>query len=293
MSIFDGLKNFFNNNKNNEVCPTYHLILAELIKYEQVLPEVKMIQKLGHTHFLTSETEAKILKLIEEDESAITIQNESGTNIGMYAADLELENIVLRVLDNEEASLQQDNYRMNIGMIAAENGLEKAVLKALDNDKASIQVNCCGQNIGMYAAIYELEDAVIKSLDNPVASLQQDSDGTNIGMTAAWYRLNRAVLKALDNEEASVQQEYNGYNIGMMSAQRGLEDCVLKALDNKVARNQVDKHKNEKTIADFCLEQIQDLPLSYEKAIKLKEEDEKELSCKNDNIESFDMESEN
>ena len=63
------------------------------------------------------EVEDKILKLIEEDESVLTIQDIDGCNIGMRACDYELERIAFRALENKEAALQQP-YLKEIGFMS-------------------------------------------------------------------------------------------------------------------------------------------------------------------------------
>ena len=129
-----------------------------------VLPEQDKLN--GHTHFRAKEIEEKVLSLIEEDERVLLIQDEEvyNRNIGMKAAMLKLEEIVLRSLDNYEASIQQGSALHNIGMMAAQNGLEKATLKALDNAEASIQQDNFGKNIGMYAISSKLIDASMKAI---------------------------------------------------------------------------------------------------------------------------------
>ena len=152
MKLVDRLKEYFNKEEEVEVIPeesVYERIHKILTQYrEEILPEVEKLK--GHTHFLKTETEEKILKLIEEDPSCLTELDNVNENLGMFAAKCKLDQVVLRCLDDEEASTQQDDVSgKNIGMYAAENGLGKVVLKALDNDKASLQQEKYGRNIGI------------------------------------------------------------------------------------------------------------------------------------------------
>ena len=174
------IEKFFENRAKRTNKP-YGLILCEFDEFKKYLPEVKKLREEGYEHFKVKETEEKILKIIEEDERVLTKQNLSGCNIGMMAAELGLENVVLRSLDNEEASLQQDEYGYNIGMYSAMHKLEKATIKALNNEKASLQQEkICDMNIGMISARYGLEKATLKALDNKKACLQKCSEGFNI-----------------------------------------------------------------------------------------------------------------
>ena len=210
MKLIDKLKEYFNKEEEVEIVPEesmYEKIIKEMEYYqEEIMPEVEKLK--GHTHFLKTETEDKILKWIEEDPDCLRDRTIASTNIGMYAAEV---------------------------------GLDKVVLRCLDDDVASTQVDHDGMNIGMYAAQYGLEDCVIKALNNKVASLQQDVNGCNLGMYAAIYELKVATLKALDNHEASIQQNDLGNNIGIISAKYGMEKCVLKALENIGARQQFNR----------------------------------------------------
>lgn len=197
----------------------------------QIEPEMEKLN--GHHHFALKEIEDKIIRLIDDNEEILTIPIKYGEeNLGIYAAKLGLENVVLRILDNTQASIYQNHLGYNIGMIAAKQKMEKATLKALDNPIASIQQNKYGCNIGMLAAANEMEKCVLKALDNPIASCQQGGEvNENIGMVAALNKLENAVIKALDNEEACRQLNAFRYNIGFMAAKYGLKNATLKALD--------------------------------------------------------------
>lgn len=233
--VTENIKNIINTNRVKKSCKEdYTLILQELNKYKENLDEIVKIQgRYKHTHFLTVETEEKVLKLIEQDDRVLTIQDsDSKRNIGMIAATLGLENIVLRALDNDIASTQQDRFGDNIGMLSCRCGLEKCVLKALDNKKASTQkANGSGVNIGMLSVIWGLEKAVLKALDNEEASLQQDYDGFTIGMKAAREGMEEATLKAIQNERSLVLQDKRKRNIAMHCLHGGLLDCASKIID--------------------------------------------------------------
>lgn len=198
---------------------------------KQIKPEMEKLN--GHEHIAKKEIEDRIIRLIDDNEEILTIPFHYGLdNLGIIAAKNGLENVVLRVLDNHEASTFQNKEGYNLGMYAAKFKLEKAVLKALDNSEASIQQSRYGCNIGMYAADNKLEQATIKALDNPIASTQQGGDvNDNIGMIAALNKMESAVIKALDNEEACKQLNDFRYNIGYMTAKYGLRNAVLKTLE--------------------------------------------------------------
>ena len=163
----------------------------------QIKPEMEKLN--GHEHIAKKELEERLIRLIDDNEEILTIPFHYGLdNLGTIAAKNELENVVLRVLDNHEASIFQ---------------------------------NIDGYNIGMLSAKHKLEKATLKALDNPIASLQQDRYGQNIGMIAAMKKLESVVLKALDNEEACKQLNNFRYTIGFMTAQYGLRNAVLKVLE--------------------------------------------------------------
>ena len=255
----------------------YEQIIDELYTYSKELDEIlKLKQETGHTHFRTKEVEDKVLRLIDEDDRVLTIMGRTKDNIGMWACRLRLENIVLRALDNHEASIQQDFGGENIGMMAARYGLENAVIKALDNYEASIQrsnLNC--DNIGMLAAKAGMEMAVLKALDNPVASTQQNLNGDNIGILAANKSLEVATIKALDNEEACKQKNFFNYNIAMFAAINEMEDATLKALDYDFLRTSRNS-QNGRCLIDYVLksnmdkakEKLEKENLGYEEVIE-------------------------
>ena len=215
----------------------YKLLLEEFDKYREICDESKKLNI--KDHFMKKEIEEKILKLIDEDDSVLTIVDNFWNNIGMTAADLGIESVALRALDNEKASIQQNKNKKTIGMIAAYSRLENVVDKALDNEKACTLQDYSNQNLGCIVADFlGNEQLTIKALSNETASLQQDVYGKNIGMYAARRQMPEATMFALDNKIASIQQDEDGKNIGMIAAEYGLDDCVLKALENEEARNQ-------------------------------------------------------
>ena len=178
MSLFEKVKKFIEKRNASSVDFTYDLIIEELNNYEieEADLEIAGDEKLAKEK--QQQVTQKILSLIDENEDVLTIVNNEGYNIGMIAAKLKLEDVVLRALDNHEASLQQSRIgKMNMGMLSAEYDLEKATIKALDNHKASLQISSFHENIGMKAARCGLENATLKALDNYEASIQQDSWG--------------------------------------------------------------------------------------------------------------------
>ena len=235
--VAEKIQNLIDKNKVKKSCSDeYTLILQELDKYKDNLDEIVKIQgRYGHTHFLTTETEEKVLKLIEKDDRVLTIQDKnSKKNIGMMAASLKLENIVLRALDNETASTQQNLFGDNIGMISARFSLEKCVLKALDNKEASTQkANGSEVNIGMLSAIHCLEKAVIKALDNEEASIQQDIDGSTIGMKVAREGMEELTLKAIENKRTLLLQDSHKRNMAMHCLYGGVFDCASMIVDEE------------------------------------------------------------
>lgn len=235
--VAEKIQSLIDKNKvKKSCCDEYTLILQELDKYKENLDEIVKIQgRYGHTHFLTIETEEKVLKLIEKDDRVLTIQDKNDKkNIGMIAASLGLENVVLRALDNDVASIQQDMFGYNIGMLCAKNGLQKCVLKALDNHEASLQkANGSESNIGMFAVIWDMEEAVLKALENDRASLQQDDEGMTIGMKAARKGMEEATLKAMQNDKVIMQVDNRKRNMAMHCLYSGLQDCALKMLEKQ------------------------------------------------------------
>ena len=237
MNIFDKLKNYIKKDKSFELTSDekeqqtliiYDHIINELNQYEQELAVLRKLNKSKDDY--EKIVEDKILSYIEENDEVLTIQNEYGSNIGMLAADLKLENIVLRSLDNPIASTQQNTYRENIGIRSACNRLERATLKALDNHEASLQCDEFGLNIGMMAANCEMENVVLKALDNKEACRHIDLWGDNLGIYCARERFHDATLKALDNEEMSTHINNTGASMAYLISLYGLKDCLKKVL---------------------------------------------------------------
>ena len=245
MGLFKDLKNKieqFNSRKSAENNIVYQQIMDLLFSYSHDAVEISKFEKeTGHQHFRTKEVEEKVLELIERDESVLTIMDSYNQNIGMRAVSLGLEEIVLRSLDNKEASLQQNDWKRNIGMLSANMGLKRATLKALDNYEASVQLSDDKKNIGMFAAYGGLEDAVIKALDNKEASCQRTDDGLTIAMMAVSLGMKNATKKALDNRDnLSSTDEYFRYNMAMYAADKKMEDIVLMCLDYEDLATQQD-----------------------------------------------------
>ena len=134
MKLIDKIKNYIaekkepeDNNQEQTYC-IYDLIIKELIEYSN---EIDTIIKLKlDADARKKEVTKKILNLIEEDDRVLRIQDGFGKNIGMEAAKLDLEDVVIRALDDDIASLQVDDSNKNIGIYAVKYRLENASLKA-------------------------------------------------------------------------------------------------------------------------------------------------------------------
>ena len=185
-----------------------------------------------HTHFAKAEIEDKILSKIEENEKILSVLTiDTKCNLGMLSAEVGLDNVVSKVLDNYEISLQQDSKGNNLGMYCANNKLEECVIKALDNKTASLQAQNGGLTMGMISAMRGLKNATLKAIENKECLTQQEK-GTewNIGMYAATYGIEDVVLQILDNKEASLQVSSRNKNLGMYCAENGLVKATAKAL---------------------------------------------------------------
>ena len=227
--IRDNIKNLIDVKKAESQCRGSYLQINELLKeYSEIYPEVVKINTKGHVHYKTQEIEEKILKLIDENDSVLIIQDYGKANIGMRACALGLKNVVFRSLENEKASIQKDIHGWDIGQYGIFYHMEDVVIKALDNPIISTQQDKDGYNLGMRCAILGMENAVIKALDNPVASTQVTLDKNNIGMFAAFFKMGKATLKALENED-SVKQ-VNVFNKSMIdyAYEKNLTEAIEK-----------------------------------------------------------------
>ncbi len=120
-------------------------------------------------------------QFFEKYPEILTYQDKNGENLGMWAADLGLEEIVILTLNNEEASTQRNAFNdYNTGMIAARSGLEKATLKALDNEEANTQQAENGDTIGISAARSGLKNATQKAFLYPVGRYHKNKYGNSI-----------------------------------------------------------------------------------------------------------------
>ena len=193
--------------KDESIGFLYDQIIDEFEKLKSNSQQIKDLKKSGYVPPIVTEVENKVLELIDEDESVLTwVENFWGKNIGMMAAEL---------------------------------GLEKVVLRALDNNEASIQTDCHGQNLGIYAARYDMETAVLKSMDNKDSVLQQDIDCCNIAMYAVCHNMKQAVAKALENKELMLQQDRHGFNFGHICVRSGgYEDMYPQLFKDVLFRNQ-------------------------------------------------------
>lgn len=258
MSLIDKLKNYIKREKEDEtlvdeteqVNMIYDQITKELKAFEE---DFSFIKDRPDFKEKAKIVEDRILSLIEENDKVLTLTNDNLQNIGMLAANLKLENVVLRALDNEEESTKIDGFvGNNLGMYAAINCLERATLKALDNHTASCMQNCNCDTIGMIAARSGLTSCVLKSLDNKVSSLIQNWYGDNLGMVAAQMYMEEAVLKALDNDDMSKQVNNKNETIGIISAKHNLKLASEKALENKEASGVLDAVG--KNLGMYCAE---------------------------------------
>lgn len=258
MNLIDKLKSYIKRDKedetpvdeNEQINMIYDEIVKELNTFEQ---DFSFIKDRPDFKDKVKVVEDRILSLIEENDKVLTLTNDNLQNIGMLAANLKLENVVLRALDNEVEATKIDGFDgNNLGMYAAINGLEKATLKALDNHAASCMQNCSCDTIGMIAARSGLTSCVLKALDNKVASRIQDWYGDNLGMVAAKMCMEEAVLKALDDEDMSKQVNNRNENIGIISATHNLKLASEKALKNKEASGVLDAVG--KNLGMYCAE---------------------------------------
>jgi len=188
MKIIDKIKNYISLknekvDKNENIQFLYDSIMSELKDYKDMYyEEAKKLN--GHTHVKTKEVQEKVISLINEDERVLFIKDDFGRTLGFDACELELEDVVLRILDNHDASLIQDDNGKNIGIEAMSTKLFKAVLKALDNHELCCQKSgYWGQTLGMFCAIDGYEEGVLKALDDKEAShLRCSLKGKNIGI---------------------------------------------------------------------------------------------------------------
>lgn len=256
MNLIEKLKSYIKKedetpvDENEQINMIYDEIVKELNAFNQ---DFSYIKDRPDFKDKVKVVEDRILSLIEENDKVLTLTNENLQSIGMIAADLKLENVVLRALDNEEESTKIDGFvGNNLGMYAAINGLEKATLKALDNHTASCMQNLNCDTIGMIAARSGLTSCVLKALDNKVSSLIQDWHGDNLGMVAAKMYMEEAVLKALDDDEMSKQVNNRNENIGIISASHNLKLASEKALKNKETSGVLDAVG--KNLGMYCAE---------------------------------------
>ena len=135
------LQNYINQKiKSKETLKAYEIITQKLSRYLfEDLPEVKQLREMGHEHYLAKQVEDEILNLIEDYPEVLRIQSSSGLNIGMRAAQVYFEKIVLRsleeatlkALDNNEASKQQDDRGYNMAYYVAKSGMIDGFKKIL------------------------------------------------------------------------------------------------------------------------------------------------------------------
>ena len=136
MSLFNKIKeNLMNRSKNSQKANIQEDILTAEQKQEQALMIYDLIKSELNNYEVDyqvliknnpsildekkNELEDKILSLIDENDEVLTITDVNNQNIGMIACDIGLEGVVLRALDNEDASMHLDNYGYSLGMWAA------------------------------------------------------------------------------------------------------------------------------------------------------------------------------
>ena len=236
-------------------------------KYKKILNliSLRMIHCNSKTEEEKDKVQDEIIGYINQDEKILTAVDEDGNNVGLLAAIFNLEKVVLRTLDSNEASLQQNRYGENIGMLSAMCGFKQATLKALENKEASLQQDAAGKNIGMYAAEICMKEAVLKALENKEASLQEDRDKMTIATLYEVGKLeeindlklykieeyikkyqqkvdyNKSILEyellALIDKNEAVLYLLNdrGENLGMICVEKGLDMVALRALKNRQA----------------------------------------------------------
>ena len=139
-ALIEGLKSR-NESKVSGTQIVYDMIIDELNQYEEELHEITNLKETtGHTHFRVKEVSDKILKLIDEDESVLRIQDKkSGKNIGMKATDLELFDISKRALEDKIASTQQDEDGYNLAMLSLSYSNKELVLAAMNDPLVLVQ----------------------------------------------------------------------------------------------------------------------------------------------------------
>lgn len=171
---------------------------------KEIFESIKKILKLGNDKLaiqkdksLKNNVESLVIKILTKYPEVATIRDKEGRNVGMLAAMYNYENIVLKVLDSEEASTQQDIYGCNIAILSASRKLERAVLKALDNEKASVQQDDYGWNAGMVSAMYKLPNATKKALKNKEACEQMDFKGQTILQKARKFLSESEINEAI------------------------------------------------------------------------------------------------
>lgn len=118
-------------------------------KYQEVIELLRRnnIIELHDDPALIKELDEQLAIIFRKYPDILTIQDEDGYNLGMFAAIRKLEKSVIIALDNFEASVQQDKDGWNIGMFAVNSGLEQAALKSMENKEACKQKNRYGETI--------------------------------------------------------------------------------------------------------------------------------------------------
>jgi hypothetical protein len=94
----------------------FEQILEEIERFDTYKQEIESLQKIGHQHFIIKEVQDSIISIIDKDESVLNCFDEKGRDVGNICPSIGLENVVLRVMDNEEAMTRQDIHGQNLAM---------------------------------------------------------------------------------------------------------------------------------------------------------------------------------
>jgi len=227
---------------------------------------------------------AKATSKVLDNPVASTQQNERGSIIGMEAAHHpDMEDVVIKALQNKEASVMTDCQGFNIGIEAAKYGLIRAAEFALQNEEAAKQVNTWGdtieslieknrekvekqtkleklENLGkvynnIVEKILDYSDYEMTYLKKPGAEQNRKSENlTKVKVGTHLKAIEKSIIKDIENNREVLSFQTNaGYNIGMVAARNGMESIVLIALDDPIASTQQNTDgENIGMLAAFC-----------------------------------------
>ena len=195
--------------------------------------------------------EGKINHYTQVHKFISIIQRKSdGKNIGMRAAELGLEEVVLDIIDkSEEACTQVDNDGRNIGIYSARSNLKTATLLSLQNTEVRIQRDKYGKNIEDYQYSYFKDKEFwlrqeLKPLYNEIVEdiKKLDADNYNGNDKRRIILEQKIINKIKQDERVLTYQNENGENLGMRAAHAKLENLVLYTLENGEASVQQNNH---------------------------------------------------